>query len=253
MNITTAVTKSEWGGPGSPGDPRDPRPLVALRDARVRLAPRGAVLLEVPRLEIAAGERLVITGASGSGKSLLLSSLAGRWAPGLRFEGSREARSERIGFVPQRGLDALHPLSPLDRQLRRVTGAAAGRVAEVLRAVGLSDPELHRRRPAELSGGQAQRAAIALAVLAEAPLILADEPTSALDRHTRDGVLRLLDEMAGEHRALVVTTHDPEVARVLATRHIRVTAGRVAEVPLPATASPTPMATPSPAAHGVRA
>ncbi|EYT53655.1 ABC transporter ATP-binding protein [Leucobacter sp. UCD-THU] len=205
--------------------------LVSLRGATVRTAD-GRALLEVPRLDIAPGERVVITGPSGSGKSLLLSTLTGRWAAGLVFEGGRQATFTRVGFVPQRGLDALHPLAPLARQLRRVTAAGADRVAEVLVSVGLDDPAMHRRRPTELSGGQAQRAAVALAVLTDAPLILADEPTSALDHDTRDQTLRLLDEIIGEHQTLVVATHDGAVADALATRHIRVAAGSIAEVPL---------------------
>ncbi|OFI37648.1 ABC transporter ATP-binding protein [Arthrobacter sp. SW1] len=202
-------------------------PLVSLQDARVRKAD-GTVLLSVAELTVMPGERVVVTGPSGSGKSLLLASLAGRWAPGLAFEGRRSASFARVGFVPQRGLDALHPLIPLGRQLRRVTDASAARVTEVLAAAGLPDAGLQHRRPAELSGGQAQRAAVALAALSDAPLVLADEPTSALDPESRDLVLRLLDELIGAERTLVVSTHDEEVADALATRRIRVAEGQSA-------------------------
>ncbi|MFH8253184.1 ATP-binding cassette domain-containing protein [Microbacterium sp. B2969] len=190
------------------------------------------MLLDVPSLDLFAGARVVITGPSGSGKSLLLSTLTGRWAPGLRFEGERHATSPRIGFVPQRGLDALHPLIPLGRQLQRVSAASVERVGQTLDAVGLSDPAMRRRRPAELSGGQAQRAAVALAALTDAPLILADEPTSALDHESRDLMLTLLAEVITAAQTLVVATHDSVVAEAIATRHLTVAHGTVTEVPV---------------------
>jgi ABC-type glutathione transport system ATPase component len=207
--------------------------ILSLRDARV-LAADGRTLLRLPALDIGAGERIVLTGPSGSGKSLLLSTLTGRWPAGLRFEGERTAALSRIGFVPQRGLDALHPLIPLATQLRRATGASRERVAAVLGLVGLADPALHGRRPAELSGGQAQRAAVALAALTEAPLILADEPTSALDHDSRDRTLRLLGDIVGARQTLVVATHDGAVVEALGTRHLAVSHGAVTEIPVAA-------------------
>lgn len=202
--------------------------ILSLRDARVHTA-SGRTLLALPALDLFPGERIVVTGESGSGKSLLLSTLTGRWPVGLRFEGTRTAALDRIGFVPQRGLDALHPLLPLHRQLRAVTGATPARVAAVLEAVGLTDPALQKRRPTELSGGQAQRAAVSLAALTNAPLVLADEPTSALDHETRDQTLHLLESVLGPDQTLVVTTHDPEVADIIGTRHLRMSRGEVIE------------------------
>jgi len=206
-------------------------PILVLRGARVVAAGGDDAdpLLEVAALEVRPGERIVVTGPSGSGKSLLLATLSGRWPVGVRFSGERRATFSRTGYVPQRGLDALHPLIPLARQLRRVSRAGEARVSEVLASVGLADPALQRRRPAELSGGQAQRAAVALAVLADAPLVLADEPTSALDHASRDRTLELLDAVIGAERTLVVATHDLHVADVLATRHLVVARGRVEE------------------------
>lgn len=210
------------------------QPLIALRDARVTTLD-GTVLLDVPALDLFPGDRVVITGQSGSGKSMLLSTLMGRWAVGLHFDGHRTIAPGPIGFVPQRGLDALHPLVPLGRQLARVSGASRARVAETLIQVGLPDPDLHRRRPAEISGGQAQRAAVALAALTDAPLILADEPTSALDHDTRDLMLALLGDVIGPEQVLVVATHDTTVVQVLGTRHLRIAGGSVEEVAVRAT------------------
>lgn len=197
-------------------------PLVTLRDAVVSVAATGDVLLRIPALDILPGQRIVIAGASGSGKSLLLGSLTGRWAPGLTFTGTRRSALSRIGLVPQRGLEALHPLMTIARQLRAVTGAPQSRVDEVLSAVGLPDEALHRRRPTEISGGQAQRVAVAMAVLTDSPLILADEPTSALDHHSRDVLLDVLDAVVSPTQTLIVSTHDPVVADRLAARRLDV-------------------------------
>lgn len=201
-------------------------PVVSLTDAVVRDG-EGRVLLRVDRLTVGAGDRLAVTGPSGAGKTVLLRLLAGHLSAGLTATGRRDAGSPRVAVVPQRGIDALHPLVPLGRQLRAVTGASAERVREVLSAVGLGDPRAARRRPAELSGGQAQRAGIALAVLSGAPLVLADEPTSALDHDTRDRVLDLFTAVIGADRALVVSTHDNAVAERLGARRLRVVDGTV--------------------------
>ncbi|MBK0417645.1 ATP-binding cassette domain-containing protein [Leucobacter sp. CSA1] len=235
---------------------RGAAPLLSLRDAVVRTSAAarderrgdaGCELLRVPRLDLFPGDRVVVTGPSGSGKSLLLSTLTGRWPVGVRFTGERTASFTRLGFVPQRGLDALHPLIPLQRQLRRVTGAPPHRIAQALRAVGLGDPDLPRRRPTELSGGQAQRAAVALAALTGAPILLADEPTSALDHDSRDQTVELLRRIAGPEQALVVATHDFAVAEALATRWLAVRDGVVAERPVNASGASEAFAPTAPA------
>ncbi|QXT61976.1 ATP-binding cassette domain-containing protein [Tessaracoccus palaemonis] len=200
--------------------------LLSLRGVAVATRD-GRELLRVDALDLAAGERVAVTGASGSGKSMLLRALAGRVPAGLTLSGERATELTRIGIVPQRGLDALHPLIPLRRQLGLVTRADWAEVGRVLDRVGLDDDALQGRRPAEMSGGQRQRAALALAVLTRARVILADEPTSALDHDTRDQILDLLTAVVEPEQTLVVATHDEAVADALATRRICVSADRL--------------------------
>ncbi|GHD06298.1 ATP-binding cassette domain-containing protein [Zhihengliuella salsuginis] len=209
--------------------PAPPRPLVSLTGVTVASRRTRETLLTVPALEIAPATRTVVMGPSGAGKSMLLSALTGRLPAGVVLDGTRTAPAGlRIGFVPQRGAEALHPLLPVGRQLRAVTGATAARTRQVLAAVGLDASALAGRRPAELSGGQLQRVAISLAFLGSPALVIADEPTSALDNASRDetlSVLRGLSQAAGS--ALVVATHDPLVRAKLAADLIRVESGRV--------------------------
>ena len=116
--------------------------LVSLRGVTRALAhqacsswTRGAeseetILLTLPELDVYPGDR-IITGPSGSGKSLLLSCLTGRWAPGLTFTGERECAAERIGFAPQRGPKRCIHLCRSAASCA-VTGASQARVDEVL-------------------------------------------------------------------------------------------------------------------------
>ncbi|MBM7766610.1 ATP-binding cassette domain-containing protein [Glutamicibacter nicotianae] len=102
-----------------PGAHQPPAPVFLLRNARLGLRTENRALLEIEVFTLLPGERVVITGTSGAGKSLLLSMITGHWAPGLEFPGTRIADSRRIGCIPQRGQDALHPLLPLGRQPAR--------------------------------------------------------------------------------------------------------------------------------------
>ncbi|WP_309080697.1 ATP-binding cassette domain-containing protein [Zhihengliuella sp.] len=203
--------------------------LVSLEDVSVTARRTGAPLLAVEALALRPGTRSVVMGPSGAGKSLLLSSLTGRLPAGAALSGSRTAAPGlRIGFVPQRGSEALHPLLPVARQLRAVTRAGAARTAEVLAAVGLDAEAIGGRRPAELSGGQLQRVAISLAFLGSPALVIADEPTSALDNTSRDETLAMLRDLsATTGSALVVATHDPLVREQLDADLMTIDAGRV--------------------------
>jgi len=175
------------------------------------------------------GEFVAVVGPSGSGKSTLLHLLAGIDRPDfgvVEIEGedllSRDdrerarLRNEKIGFVFQ----FHHLLSEFSARENvamplRIAGVgkrAAGRAADaLLERVGLRDRAAHR--PAELSGGELQRAAIARAIARRPPIVFADEPTGNLDRSSADQVFDLLRELHAERRGTVVlVTHDRELA-----------------------------------------
>jgi putative ABC transport system ATP-binding protein len=192
---------------------------------------------------VAEGEMVAVMGPSGSGKSTLLHCLAGVLRPDsgeVRFGDERidrlgerarsELRRRRFGFVFQFGqlvpeLPAIEnvilPLL-LDRKSRASALAVAAPLFEKLELSGLE-----RRRPGELSGGQAQRVAVARALVTRPQVIFADEPTGALDSLAGENVMELLVSAAREQGAtIVLVTHEPRVA-AYADREVVVRDGRV--------------------------
>jgi putative ABC transport system ATP-binding protein len=188
------------------------------------------VALRGAELDLGGGSWTSIMGPSGSGKSTLIQVLAGLLEPNggsVMFQGddiTRLAPGERarrrrtgIGLVMQR--DNLHPLlnvaGNVSLPLRldgRTAGEARGRVEELLERVGLLDWRKHR--PGELSGGEGQRAALAMALAPRPKVLLADEPTGELDEVTAERVLDLLDELrVQDGTAILTVTHNPQVAR----------------------------------------
>jgi putative ABC transport system ATP-binding protein len=193
-------------------------------------------------LTIGEGEFVAVTGASGSGKSTLLNvlgcldrpdsghyCLAGEDVSRLDDERASAIRNRRIGFVFQ-SFHLLPRLTVLENvllPLRFCTPpmpGAAERAHRLLDRVGLADRAQHR--PAELSGGQMQRAAIARALLLQPRLLLADEPTGNLDSRSAADVLALLGEVHAAGQTVVLVTHDHDVAG-RASRQIRLRDGKV--------------------------
>ena len=156
--------------------------------------------------DVKKGEVVVVCGPSGSGKSTLLHILAGLLRPS---DGSVEV-ARPIGIVPQK----LHLISSLDVEdnlllAQYMAGAKQepARAAQVLAGVGLADRA--HSRPHQLSHGQAQRVAVARAVMNRPKLLIADEPTSNLDDAHCAAALDLLETQAAECGAtLIVATHD---------------------------------------------
>jgi putative ABC transport system ATP-binding protein len=180
-------------------------------------------------VEVAAGEVLAVMGPSGSGKSTLLHCLAGIlrpdsgevWFDGRRIDALPEParsrlRRDRFGFVFQFGQlvpelpvleNVMLPLLLAGQRMRTARAAANG----LLDRLDLDG--LQRRRPGELSGGQAQRVAVARALAARPAVIFADEPTGSLDTLAGEMVLDLLVDRAREQGATVLlVTHDARVA-----------------------------------------
>ncbi|MFD0068114.1 ABC transporter ATP-binding protein [Streptomyces sp. NPDC056637] len=199
--------------------------LVACQDAALTFG-RGAtavVAVHGANLNIWPGDRLAIVGPSGSGKSSLLHLLAGLERP-TSGSVSRPGLdgSSAVGLIFQ--ADSLIPALDVAENVALplvLAGHAEAEtrlpVSEALRLVDADD--LAGRLPEEISGGQAQRVAVAR-VLAQAPrLILADEPTGRLDHATGARVVdALLSAADRTGAALVVTTHDPAIAARLTIR-----------------------------------
>jgi putative ABC transport system ATP-binding protein/lipoprotein-releasing system ATP-binding protein len=186
------------------------------------------VALKHATCRIQRGDRIALVGPSGSGKSTLLHLLAGldeptsgtvRW-PAL---GERETlRPGKVSFVFQTE-SLLAPLTVLENievpQLLVGSNPVEARndAALILRALDLV--ELADKLPEEISGGQAQRAAVARSLITQPELILADEPTGQLDRQTAKHLLSLLlRRIKGTDTALVIATHDPFVASRMETQ-----------------------------------
>jgi len=179
-------------------------------------------------MSVGAGEVVVIIGASGSGKSTLLHILGTLDAPDegrvlIRGKDPQETsardlnemRNRDIGFVFQ-----FHYLLPEFSALENVMmpamiagadrGGAERRAAELLREVGLEERMLHR--PAELSGGEQQRVAVARALINEPGIVLADEPSGNLDDRASEGLHALMRELSRSKRqTFVVVTHKKEL------------------------------------------
>ncbi len=175
-------------------------------------------------LRIESGEFTSIIGPSGSGKSTLLHLLGALDTPdsgSIRFRGEEiggldderqsEFRRHRVGFIFQ-FFNLLPTLTAWENvaipKLLDGTGLrkAKPRALELLDLVGLGERAAHR--PAELSGGQMQRVAVARALIMDPPLILADEPTGNLDSKTGASILKLLGDIAGNGNSVVMVTHD---------------------------------------------
>ena len=202
--------------------------MISCRQLSYRYATGPA--LAFADLDVAQGQTLLLTGASGSGKSTWLAlaagllpasggsvTVAGQALEHLSKTASDAWRAKTIGFLPQK----LHLSAALTvRGNLELAQWAAGqttddkRIAEALTALGVGD--LGGRKPSQLSGGQAQRVALARAVLMQPKVILADEPTASLDDEACAAALALLLATAGRLDAtLVIATHDSRIKKHL--------------------------------------
>ena len=191
--------------------------------------PDGPALV-FPDVDVAQGAVLLLSGPSGCGKSTWLALVAGLVAPAsgaltvanqplaaLKKIAADAWRARAIGFLPQK----LHLSAALTVQQNLALAQwAAGqpedavRIQAALQSLGVQ--ELAGRKPGQLSGGQAQRVAVARAVLLQPKVILADEPTASLDDEAAaDAVGLLLSTAKTHHATLVIATHDARIATLI--------------------------------------
>lgn len=195
-------------------------------------------------LDIEKGDLVAIVGHSGSGKSTLMNMLGcldtptsgkyvlnGQDVANMTDNQLADVRNKEIGFIFQgfnliSNLDAVGNVE-LPLVYRGVSKSERKQIAmEALKSVGLEDRMKHK--PNEMSGGQQQRVAVARAVAAKPPIILADEPTGNLDTKSTQEILEILKELHRSGRTVIIITHDEEIASQ-AHRVIRILDGRIEE------------------------
>ena len=201
-------------------------------------------VLKVIDLTITEGELVAIVGPSGSGKSTLLNMMGALDRPstgevlidgtvvnGLGDRSLSGVRGLRLGFVFQQFHLIPHLTASgnvetalLYRGLR--TGERRKLAGAALEQVGLGDRAEHR--PTELSGGEQQRVAMARAIVTDPRIVLADEPTGALDSANAENIMEVLGSLVDDNRAVVMVTHDAELAD-RADRRIRMRDGEILE------------------------
>jgi peptide/nickel transport system ATP-binding protein len=229
------------------------RSLLSVRGLTIRsiAAPRRSIVDSIS-FDIGV-ERVGLVGESGSGKSLTARALMGllnrpleAHAERLEFEGADlkgftqpqwdRIRGSKMALVLQDARYALNPVLTIGDQIEEMlllhdkTADRKRRVREVLSAVGLTEPELVRAYPHQLSGGMGQRAMVAM-MLANGPkLMIADEPTSALDADLRTQVLDLMCNPAlAQSMGLLLISHDLQLVARYCDRALVMYRGRIVD------------------------
>jgi len=219
-----------------------PNPLVEFKNLKKRFA--HLVVLDGVNLKVERGESVVIIGASGSGKSVLLKHIVGLLRPDdgeVFFDGARidllpekdiMPFRRRCGFLFQMGalFDSLtvgeNIAFPLQEHTKKTKDEVAQIVRQKLSMVGLSGIE--KKMPGELSGGQKKRVALARAIALNPELILYDEPTTGLDPIRSDVINELIIKLQRElHTTSITVTHDMQSAFKIANRIVMLHEGKI--------------------------
>jgi oligopeptide/dipeptide ABC transporter ATP-binding protein len=232
-------------------------PLLAVEDLRVEIPTRRGTVHAVRGVSfhVRTGETFALVGESGSGKTMTCRAIVrlvhppGRITHGRILLGGRDlarlaereladVRGRDVVMVFQDPMTALNPVLSVERQITealpagRAADSRRARAGELLRRVGIPDPERRLDAyPHQLSGGQRQRVMLAIALAREPKLLLADEPTTALDVTIQAQILRLLVNLQRElGMALVLVTHDLGVVYQSVDRVAVMYAGEVVEL-----------------------
>jgi microcin C transport system ATP-binding protein len=235
------------------------QPLLSIRELSVAFHQQGGSSLAVDRIsfEIKRGECVALVGESGSGKSVSALSILkllpyptashpsgsirfrGRELLGLQENQIREIRGNDISIIFQEPMTSLNPLHTIESQIgeilqlhQNISGTTArARTLELLRQVGIPDPETRLASyPHQLSGGQRQRVMIAMALANEPDLLIADEPTTALDVTVQAQILALLAEIRARlGMSLLFITHDLGIVRRIANAVCVMNNGKIVE------------------------
>jgi oligopeptide/dipeptide ABC transporter ATP-binding protein len=252
-SISDLVTESQSDRRGRVGEV-----LLDVRGLRTSFYTREGTVRAVTGIdfEVRRGEILGLVGESGCGKSVTSLSIMRLVAPPGRVEAGevifdgqdllkvpdehmREIRGNRISMIFQQPTSALNPVLTVGSQIGEVLEihrhmkrkAARQRALEMLRMVGIPDPERRLGAyPHEMSGGMAQRVMIAMALACEPELLIADEPTTALDVTIQAQILDLMRRLQSEFgTAIILITHDLGVVAEMCDRVAVMYAGEVIE------------------------
>jgi len=244
--------------PVSEPAPVDAPPLLKVSGLRTYFSGRAGDVHAVDGVDLTVGrgEVLGLVGESGSGKSVTMLSVLrlidrpGRIVGGqVRFDGTdllslgrkelQSIRGNRISMVFQQPNASLHPCFNAARQINEVyeihrnsrRRRGADKAVEMLRTVGIPDPQRRAKSfPHQLSGGQAQRVMIAMALAAEPELLIADEPTTALDVTIQAQILDLMRQLQADRgTSVVLITHDLGVVAEMAHRVAVMYGGQIVE------------------------
>jgi ABC-2 type transport system ATP-binding protein len=205
---------------------------IEVRDARKRF---GAVqALAGVSFAVEAGGRVALVGPNGSGKSTLnrvLMGLVGCTGE-IRIDGrcpfqERVALARRMAYVPQAAPQLGAPVGEMLAAIARVRDLSRERIERAARAFDLDVPALARRPFRSLSGGTKQKLLIALALAAEAPLLILDEPTGSLDARARERFFECFEALPRE-TTLVLCSHRLDELRPLVSQVLQLDEGRVA-------------------------
>ncbi|MQA07844.1 MAG: ATP-binding cassette domain-containing protein [Pseudonocardiaceae bacterium] len=214
--------------------------LAAVRGLTIRPDTGGTPVVSNVDLTVRAGQVLGLVGRSGAGKTTAGLALLGHVRPGLErvaghveiaghdpfgTDGCRQVRGSILGYLGQDPASALHPTRRIGSQLREAAGGAE--LGTILRELGLSDDRSFLRRyPHQLSGGQAQRVALARVLVRRPRLLVLDEPTNGLDARLALQLRSLLDDLFRRtDTAAVLISHDHALVQALSDRVARMDDG----------------------------